>query len=531
MMQLRSYQSEAVSAIYGYFAERKGDAPLVVAPTGSGKSVIIAEFIRRALDDYPTTRILMATHQRELIQQNYQALLRLWPQAPAGIYSAGLGKRQARAQVLFAGVQSVHRKAREIGHVDLMFVDEAHLMPRSADTQYGRLVETLREINPAMKLVGATATPYRLDSGCLHRGDAAIFDGIAFDIPVAMLVTQGYLSPLISKRPDASFDTRGLHKRAGDFIEGEMMARFGTDEATEAAVSEMVELGAERKSWLAFCISVDHARQVRDVLRVHGLTAEMVTGETPSAERDRLLRQFKEGQIRCLTNCNVLTTGFDAPRIDLIAMLRPTASTGLYIQMAGRGMRLAEGKADCLVLDFAGNVMRHGPIDAIAPPGEKKASDGDGEAPAKVCPNCDSILLISARECPDCGHLFPPPEPKVERTATTEAIMNLTAVEQWHPVADVDYQRHKKDGSPDSLRVTYLINRNAVSEWVCFEHSGYARQKAVAWWQTWAGTPPPDKTGEALARIGELERPAEAVIERDGKYHRIKKLRKAKVMA
>jgi DNA repair protein RadD len=157
--------------------------------------------------------------------------------------------------------------------------------------------------------------------------------------------------------------------------------------------------------------------------------------------------------------------------------------------------------------------------------------DGDGEAPSKVCPNCDSILLIAARECPDCGHIFPPPEPKIERTATVEAIMNLTAVEQWQAVADVDYQRHRKAGSPDSLRVTYLVGRTVVSEWVCFEHSGFARQKAVQWWQTWAGTPPPDTVGDALARVGELTAPREAVLERDGKYHRIKRLRKAKVAA
>lgn len=529
MTILRDYQDQAVASIYSYFADGRGEAPLIVAPTGSGKSVIIAEFCRRALVDYPETRILAATHQRELIQQNFQALLRMWPSAPAGIYSAGIGRRQARAQVLFAGVQSIHRKTREIGHVDLMLVDEAHLIPRNTNTQYGRLIDGLREINPAMKLIGATATPYRLDSGCLHTGDEALFDGICYDIPVAMLVQRGFLSPLISKRPGTVFDTRGLHKRGGEFIDAEMMARFATEEATEAAVAEIVALAADRRSWIAFCIGVDHAEQVRDAMRGHGIAAEMVTGQTPSVERDRLLRQFKAGEIRCLTSVGVLTTGFDAPSVDLIAMLRPTASTGLYIQMAGRGMRIADGKEDCLVLDFAGNVLRHGPVDGIVLPGEKRPGDGDGEAPSKVCPECESIILIAARECPDCGHIFPAPEPKIERTASVEAIMNLTATDEWRPVLDVDYARHRKAGSPDSLRVEYLVGPKdrfvVVSEWVCFGHPGYARQKAVQWWSMWGAGPPPDTADEALARLDEIRRPADAVVVRDGKYHRIKRLR------
>ena len=223
----------------------------------------------------------------------------------------------------------------------------------------------------------------------------------------------------------------------------------------------------------------------------------------------------------------MLTTGFDAPATDLIAMLRPTASTGLYIQMAGRGMRVAPGKDDCLVLDFAGNVMRHGPVDAIALPEEKKGK-GDGEAaepPAKICPGCDAIVPIGTRECPDCGHVFPPPEPKIEATATTEAIMVLTARDEWQEVRDVDYRRHRKPGAPDSLRVDYLVGTKVVSEWVCVEHTGYAREKAVAWWRQRGDGPPPDTVDEALARAAELRRPAEAVLVREGKYHRIKRVR------
>ena len=209
MIELRDYQRAAIDALYAWFRAGRG-SPLVVAPTGSGKSVILAEFARSAVVAYPETRILIVTHVRELIAQNHAALIRLWPDAPAGIYSAGLGKRQLGRQVLVAGVQSVARRARDLGHVDLAIVDEAHLVPRSSDTQYGRLFEGLRATNPNLKVIGLTATPYRLDSGLLHGGENALFDGIAYDIPIGMLVERGHLAPLDLQAPG-----RGVrHRRA-----------------------------------------------------------------------------------------------------------------------------------------------------------------------------------------------------------------------------------------------------------------------------------------------------------------------------
>lgn len=529
-MELRDYQTAAIQSIYDYFAEGRGSAPLVVAPTGAGKSVILAEFMRRAHADYPGTRILLATHRKELIQQDYQALLRLWPAAPAGIYSAGLGQRRHNAQMLFAGVQSIFRKTRTIGHVDLMIVDEAHLIGRGADTQYGKLIDGLRDINPAMKLVGLTATPYRLDSGRLDSGKGALFDGISYDIGIPMLVERGYLAPLVSKRPGTAFNAAGLHTRMGDFIEAEMAARFATEAITREAVAEIIAAGADRRSWLLFCISVDHAVMARDELRRQGIVAEVVTGATPHVERDRILRDFKAGRIRALTSVAVLTTGFDAPAIDLLAFLRPTQSLSLYMQMAGRGMRVKPQGGNCLVLDFAGNVARHGPVDAVQMPGEKKEGTGGGEAPTKTCPRCDSILLIAARDCPDCGHVFPEPEPKIEATATTEAIMNMTAEDNWHPVADFEMGRHVKNGT-ESLRVEYLIDGKVVKEWICLEHTGFPRRKAVQWWVHHAGTSVPDTVTEALARRAEIRVPGEAVILREGKYWRIARVRGAGAVA
>lgn len=502
----------------------------------SGKSVILSEFCRRALTEYPETRIVVAQHVKELIQQNATALMRLWPGAPVGIYSAGLGVRQRR-QVTFAGIQSVARKASEFGFVDLLLIDEAHLLPRNSDTQYQTFIAGLKDTNPALKVIGLTATPFRLDSGRLDRGKGAIFDGICYDIPIPMLVKRGYLAPLISKKPGQVFDTAGLHTRGGDYIESEMVARFDTEAVTRAAVQEIVAAGQDRRSWLLFCISVEHAARVRDEVRRHGITAEMVTGATPPDERARILADFKDGRIRALTNVYVLTTGFDAPATDLLAFLRPTHSLGLYMQMAGRAMRTAPGKDNGFVLDFAGNVARHGPVDAVSVSdarenGEGGKREGEAQTPAKTCPGCQSILWIGARQCPDCGHEFPEPEPKIEKRASTEAIMNLTAEDDWRQVADMSFRRHVK-GDTASLRVEYLVaqtgirgvSHRVVSEFVCLEHGGFPRQKAVQWWHRMAGTSPPDTVAEAIARIGEVRVPEEAVIRKEGEFWRITRTR------
>lgn len=543
-MKLRDYQSEAETSIFAWF-ERSTGNPLVCAPTGAGKSVILASFIKSACTQYPGTRILVATHVKELIKQDFGAVVRFWPEAPAGIYSAGLNKRQARRQIVVGGVQSMAKRTAEIGQVDLLIVDEAHLIPRKSDTLYGKLIDGLRNINPHLKIVGLTATPYRLDSGRLDQGPDALFDGIAYDIPIPMLVSRGFLAPLISKRPGMVLNTGGLRTRAGDFVDKDMEARFNTDEVTEAAVDEIAGFGQGRKSWLIFCVSVDHAENVSAAIRARGVSCATVTGKTPSADRDRLLAAYQKGEVRALTSVGVLTTGFDAPATDLLAFLRPTQSTGLYVQMLGRGMRpvyapgfdleteagrlaaqAAGPKQNCLVLDFAGNVARHGPVDGLAIP-DAKGAQGKGEAPTKTCPECQSIMWIAARQCLDCGHEFPESEKKIERTASTDAVMNMTADDDWRRVQDMDFARHKKDGAPDSLRVEYLIDGNVVKEWVCLEHSGFPRQKAVQWWQINAGTTPPDTVAEALDRRDEISMPGEAVVIREGKFRRIVRTRVA----
>ena len=520
-LSLRPYQRSAVDALYSYFAEHTGN-PLVVMPTGTGKSVVIAGFIREAIESYRDTRVLVLTHVKELIQQNFQALLRAWPDAPAGIYSAGLSRRDIHAQILFAGIQSIHRHAYKVQRCDLVLIDEAHLLGRGDSGMYRSFLAQLNEINAGLlKVVGFTATPYRLDSGMLHEGKDRLFTDIAYEVPVLDMIQQGYLSPVIPKQTDTQLDVAGVGSRGGEFIARDLEAAVDRDEVTQAAVAEIVRHGEGRGSWLVFCSGVAHARHVAEAILEHGISCETVTGDTPGPERDRILAAFKAGRLRCVTNANVLTTGFDAPGVDLIALLRPTKSVGLYVQMVGRGTRLAEGKEDCLVLDFAGNTARHGPIDTVDGRRKQKGEEA-GEAPIKVCPDCQTINHASARYCRKCNYAFPPPEVKVSAKAASDALLSTQIQASWCDVSGITYARHEKPGKPASLRVTYECGLARHSEWVCFEHTGYPREKAASWWRRRAPhLPPPFTVDEALQQQDVLRQPCAIQVKPVGQYTEI----------
>ena len=294
---------------------------------GQARVLIAAKLVQELLQGWPTLRIAIVTHVRELITQNYQELIRLWPAAPAGIYSAGIGRRDQHAKILFCGIQSVHKKIAAIGAIDVLIVDEAHLISHSQDTMYGQFIEGLRNLTTDMRIVGLTATPYRLSSGRLDRGEGKLFDDIAYECNIQELIADCYLCPLVTKATSAEIDTRGVAVRGGEFVAGELEKAALKDGLVEAAVSEIVERGKDRKAWIAFGSGVLHATRIRDEIRKHGFTCEVVTGETPKGERDRMVAEFKAGRIRALTSVGVLSVGFNAPHVDMICLLRPTKSS------------------------------------------------------------------------------------------------------------------------------------------------------------------------------------------------------------
>jgi len=523
MLQLRPYQQQAVDSVFEWF---EGDGhsanPLIVLPTGTGKSLVLSEICRRSIAEYGEMKIVVVTHVMELIAQNHAEMVRQWPEADTGIYSAGIGKRQHTPAVVFCGIQSVHSKAHLFQKVDFVIVDECHLIPRNTSTMYQRFLSSLRVANPHIKIIGLTATPYRMDSGMLHTGDGALFDGICYEYSVLDAIQQGYLSNLVTKNTRVGLNTAGVHTRGGEFIQSELQNAVDVDETNRLAVDEIIEWGKDRRSWLVFGSGVEHCRHLQDHFLRRNIVCETIFGDTPKEDRAQIIDEFKRGEVQALCSMGVLTTGFNAPNVDLIAMLRPTQSPGLYVQIVGRGMRMADGKKDCLILDFARNIQRHGPVDAAQTqrgPHVNRTGEGEG-ALVKTCPECKSVVHLSARQCLDCGYEFPQ-EIKIVSTASVLPVLSTAIPKVWVNVDDVTYSLHNKAGKPASMRVTYFCGFLKYSEWVCFNHEGYAKQKANIWWRKRTSNLPPENVAEALERRGELKVPVSIQIKKNGKYDEI----------
>ena len=320
---------------------------------------------------------------------------------------------------------------------------------------------------------------------------------------------QGYLCPLKTKAGRRKVDTSDLHIRGGEFIAGEVEALMDDDSLVRSACREIVDHTHDRHSVLIFASGVKHAQHVQRVLGEMGHECGFVCGETLPFERGETLQRFKDGDLKYLVNVNVLTTGFDAPNIDCVALLRPTNSPGLYYQMVGRGFRLHPSKDNCLVLDFGGNILRHGPVDALQ---VDNRDSGSGEAPAKECPECQAVIHAAYATCPECGYEFPPPErQKHDHQAATAGILSGEVTETACEVSEVYHSVHVKRGAPENhprtMRVDYRCGFNDYhSEWVCPEHTGYARGKFEAWWRARSREPLPESAEQAvdLAEAGAL---------------------------
>ena len=472
---LRYYQEDAIKSVYTWFEQNETGNPCIVLPTGSGKSHVIAALCKDALQNWPETRILMLTHVKELIEQNVEKVRQHWAGAPLGIYSSGLNIKDLGEPITFAGIQSIRNVSHKIGHVDLVIIDECHLVGHKNEGTYRELINKLESTNPNLRVVGLTATPYRLGHG-LITDEPALFKALLEPATIAELVDKKYLSPLRSKITIAKLKTDGVHKRGGEFIESELQAAVDTDANNNAVVDEVIARAGDRKAWLFFCAGVQHAQRVAEVLNNRGIVAKCLVGSTPAKERESIINDFKAGKIKALTNNNVLTTGFDYPDIDLIAMLRPTLSPGLYVQMAGRGMRLKSHTDHCLVLDFAHVVETHGPITAINIPSQQK--QGGGEAPTKVCEACHELNPISVKECVACGNPFPIRE-KPKLKLSNLDIMGLEGQEL--SVTEWQWRKHiSKSSGKEMVAVTYYggLSDQPVVEYFPICHDGYAGEKA-----------------------------------------------------
>ncbi len=533
----RPYQEKGICAPFDFWAIADGN-PLIIAPTQSGKALMIAEFTKRACTLYPGTRILVLAHVAKLLKQNAATLFKQWPHAPLGFYSASLGRKDHHAKILFAGIQSIYKKASIVGHVDVILIDEAHMISPNQSTMYRQFIAALLVINPKLKICGYTATPYRQNQGYLTEGKNPIFTDIALDIPVLHLLEEGYLTPVITPETNIEMDVSGVGMSGGDFVISQLDEAVNVDEITRACVGEIIHHMQERNYPLVFCVTVAHAENTVEEFKRRGLNFALVTGDTKETERDVIFAQLERDEIDGIVNVMTMTTGISIPCVDLIALMRPIRAPSLYVQIVGRGMALVDGAIgnlptaeerlaaiaastcpNCMVLDFGGVVKALGPIDnvKVKPPG-----NGTGDAPIKQCPECLSLNHAAVRVCFDCGYEWPEPEPDVEVKSSKAAILSTQIESVWEDVGDVYYDLHLKEGKPDSIKVSYYIGVLSVSEWIFPEHP---RMKArfAGWWIKRGGDVMaiPQTAKDALEVMDGLDKPTRILVRPNGKFEDI----------
>lgn len=513
----------------------------------SGKSVVIAEFCKRAIQQFPSTRIIMCVASKELCEQNAEKLTSIWPDAPVGICSASLGQQDFDSQIIFATIGSIAKYAHELGKVHILLVDECHNINPNNSGQYREFINDLKNYgNPHLCVIGFTGTPFRGDGVWLWQGTDPLFAGTATRVSMDELLLQDYLAPLVVEGDTPQLvDSSQVKVSGGDYVVRDLDIVANNPEIIKETVDDIfLRASTDRKKWLVFCVTIDHACAVQEELcRISHLNAHVVTSHTPNAGRADILRRYKLPEfhpdaINCLVNVACLTTGFDAPETDLIALLRPTKSPVLYVQIAGRGMRIAAGKQDCLWLDYTSTTADLGAVNKIK--GRNKRVTEAGEAPYKNCEECGNPNLISARECIECGEMFPEPEYK-DPHATKAGNLSPLMMEgeakkpeppEWVKVTHVAYEKHRaKSGKNPTMRVDYFMNAydDPISEWVCIEHKGYALMKATEWWSANAGrgNAIPFTVHEALelihSRRSPVRQPSAILVQRSkGSFDKIK---------
>lgn len=539
MLELRYYQRASLDALYAYWSEGGGNG-LIVLPTGAGKALVIAKLIEELLRDYPSMRIINVTHSARLVGQNFKEFIGLNPFAPAGIYSAGLNRRDAHAQVLFAGIQSVANKADELGAFDLIIVDEAHAISRNADTQYGKFFAAMKALDPDCRVCGTTATDYRMDSGRLTEGDDRLFDDVVYEIGIGELIENGYLTPLTSQKTVSKIDLKGVATRGGDYVPGQLGA--AAERIIEDAVAEDMAMSAGRRAGLFFCASKENSEHIAAAVTRHGRPCASLTSDN-AHEAEQIYRDFESGKLWGIASVGMITTGANFPWVDFISLILSTKSPGKLVQILGRGTRNCDGKTDCLIADHGKNLSWHGPIDQIKP---REPGSGTGEMPQKLCPDdradvegkfgCGELLRISSMVCQCCGYIFPPSEEE-KITATADIAPVLSTEKPWYPVTGRTFAFHppKVEGNPPSVKVTYEVEAKKFNEWLCPQHlehpveksRAFPKGKADRYWSMHAGRRPFPKTvDEWLDRVeaGELAWTAEIQLDfaKSSKYPEVK---------
>jgi len=474
--ETRQYQVDAANALWEAI-QTPGKLPVIAVPTGAGKTVIMGLFFERYIKEYPDNQILVLSHTQDILEQDAESLQNFFPDRHIALYSAGLGRKE-HDQITVGGIQSVIKNPDLFRWTNLVMVDEVHSVNHAKVGSYRKLLDNMHA-----QIIGMSATVFRSGHGYIYKGKNTLFNHLAYDLTSIAnfnkLVEDGYLCKLISVEPDTQLDSSRVKKSGGDYNVKALSNAHDQDGITRAAIKEAKHYGRNYKKWLVFAIDIEHANNICRSLNRNGILSRVLHSRI-TADRTTVIDSFKQGNVRALVSVGMITTGFDAPNVDLILMLRPTMSAVLHVQMIGRGLRIHPGKKHCLVLDYSGNTSRLGPINNVLVP--KEVKKGGGEAPTKTCPKCKTITYPRAKFCESCNHEFIF-ESKLTTTSSKEAIVEEgkfpPSKERWLTVERALYNIHRKPNSPAILMVTYHCGLQRIKEYLCLDHNGYAGRKAA----------------------------------------------------
>lgn len=537
-MQLRDYQQRASNSAVKFAFEGKQKNGLVLMPTGTGKSLVIADIVKQIKTYYPPARILMLTHVKELVEQNYEKAASLTP-FEIGLWSAGLRKKQFNADIVFAGIDTVARNPDLLGQRHVIIIDEAHRVSHRPNTNYRNVTESLYKFNPNMRSIGLTATGYRMGQGMLTENwwnvrtqsyFAAYWQTILEDMTSMeefnWFFDQGYLKRIIPKPTDAEIDVSNMRISGEEYVQKDVEAQVNNANKIRAIVDELCENGFDRRSWMVFSAGNYNGKLLTDEIASRGVSVALVTDDTPSAERARIIAAFKRYEIRCIVNNGILTTGFDHNGVDLIGVVRVTNSTPLWVQILGRGTRpvyaegfdlqtqagrlsaiFASGVYNCLVLDFAGNAKRLGAINAplIPEPPDRRKRTMKGESPVKICQSCGLYNPTMVSKCEHCGAEFLLSESITTQASTAQLIVSEHVADiRKMQVTSVYFNLHKTllpNGTEVSsvyARYHFPRGQGHFDERLSFAGDG-STVATKKWWQIFGnGAPIPESNKQFI---------------------------------
>lgn len=530
IFKLREYQIEALDVIDNDLMT--GNEVLLQAACGAGKTVTLCRLVNRYFFD-SDRRFLILAHKQELMNQFRKTFKNMTdiPERDVGISCSGLNEKNISRRITVATVQTFIGQVDEYKACNLLIIDEAHKVKVGTGSQYDQIIDALRVKNPNMRIVGITATPFRLDHGYIY-GDRCtgknVFQRLNHQIRYDRLRAMGYLMELEGKAAiNQQFESDMASVRIkGDYLLdeiGDVMVREIHITTAKEAIDEHCK---DFKCVCVFCCTIEHAKRIQAVL---GDECTIVHSQLSDWERYQNMEGWKSGKKRIMASVNILVEGFDHPPVDCLVMARPTLSTSLYLQAIGRVLRTSPGKDRAFLLDLTDNTKRFGTdLDNIKvkvpkPVEEREKKERELE---KQCPSCEVFCHVARHECPECGYTWP------IDIIEADMVPHLTDIKFGKPepeTHDVDHWlffRHEKAGKPPSLRVEYhrkgYYNSRIASEWICLEHEGYAREKAHIWWEKVSvSIKPPATVDEALEVSHALIQPIKITVEQDGKYMRV----------